>query len=87
MAKFSLLDLTVAQVEAIEVRSETSVSHWNSPKASKAAVFGSILVELDGMDPAVVGDMKLRDLMENIKRVIDLEPATDDAQAAEGDGG
>ena len=76
MAKLSLLDLTVAQVEAIEVRSETSFDHWTSPKASKAAVYGSILVELGGRDPDTVAAMKLREMVSAVSELLDLGSAT-----------
>jgi hypothetical protein len=72
MAKFRLVDLTVAQVEAIEVRSEVSFDQWTSPKASKAAVFGSILVELGGVPPEKVAEMPILELVGQVKELLDL---------------
>lgn len=72
MAKFKLVDLTVAQVEAIEVRSEVSFDKWTSPKASKAAVFGSILVELGGVPPEKVAEMPILELVSQVKELLDL---------------
>lgn len=72
MAKFEIMDLTVAQVEAIEVRAEVSFDRWSHPKSSKAAVYGSILVELGGHDPAKVGAMTLRELVDHVKELLDL---------------
>lgn len=72
MAKYRLVDLTVAQVEAIEVRSEVSFDKWTSPKASKAAVFGSILVELGGEDPDKVAQMPILEMVAKVKDVLDL---------------
>jgi len=67
-----LTDLTVAQVEAIEVRSEVGFDQWTSPKASKAALYGSILVELGGMTPDAVGALTMSELVERLGDVIDL---------------
>lgn len=72
MAKFRLVDLTVAQVEAIEVRSEVSFDKWTSPRASKAAVFGSILVELGGVPPEKVAEMPILELVGQVKELLDL---------------
>jgi hypothetical protein len=72
VAKFDLLDLTVAQVEAIEVLSEVGFDQWNSPKASKAALYGAILVEIGGVPKAEVAGMKLRDLVERTKELLDM---------------
>ena len=70
MAAIRLQDLTVAQVEAIEVRSEVGFDKWTSPKASKAAVYGSILVELGGMTPEAVGALTMGELVERLADVI-----------------
>jgi len=67
-----LTDLTVAQVEAIEVRSEVGFDQWTSPKSSKAALYGSILVELGGMTPDAVGALTMSELVEKLSDVIDL---------------
>ena len=67
-----LTDLTVAQVEAIEVRSEVGFDQWTSPKSSKAALYGSILVELGGMTPDAVGALTMSELVEKLSAVIDL---------------
>ena len=67
-----LTDLTVAQVEAIEVRSEVGFDQWTSPKSSKAALYGSILVELGGMTPDAVGALTMSELVERLGDVIDL---------------
>lgn len=72
MSKFKLVDLTVAQVEAIEVRSEVGFDKWASPKASKAALYGSILVELGGVEPDKVGAMTMTELMVAVADVIEL---------------
>ena len=69
--RIQLEDLTVAQVEAIEVRSEVSFDQWTSPKASKAAVYGSMLVELGGADPKEVADMTIGDLVQRVKALMD----------------
>ena len=67
-----LQDLTVAQVEAIETRSEVGFDQWTSPKTSKAALYGSILVELGGMKAEAVGAMKMPELIAALGDVIDL---------------
>lgn len=67
-----LTDLTVAQVEAIEVRSEVGFDRWTSPKASKAALYGSMLVELGGMTPEAVGALTMAELVDKLGDVIDL---------------
>lgn len=65
-----LTDLTVAQVEAIEVRSEVGFDQWTSPKASKAALYGSILVELGGKSPEEVAAMTMTELVAALGDVI-----------------
>ncbi len=70
--KRTILSLTVAEVEAIETRSEVAFDQWRSPKASKAALFGSMLVELGGRDPDEVGKMTMTDLVTALRDVIDL---------------
>jgi hypothetical protein len=67
-----LQDLTVAQVEAIETRSEVGFDKWTSPKTSKAALYGSILVELGGMTPEAVGALTMGELVTRLADVIDL---------------
>ena len=67
-----LTELTVAQVEAIEVRSEVGFDQWTSPKASKAALYGSILVELDGRKPEDVAKMTMVELVAALGDVISL---------------
>lgn len=67
-----LQDLTVAQVEAIETRSEVGFDRWTSPKVSKAALYGSMLVELGGMTPEAVGALTMGQLVERLGDVIDL---------------
>lgn len=67
-----LQDLTVAQVEAIETRSEVGFDRWTSPKASKAALYGSMLVELGGMTPEAVGEMTMAAMIAALRDVIDL---------------
>lgn len=67
-----LQDLTVAQVEAIEVRSEVGFDKWTSPKSSKAALYGSMLVELGGMTPDAVGALTMGEMIAKLADVIDL---------------
>jgi len=67
-----LQDLTVAQVEAIETRAEVGFDQWTSPKTSKAALYGSMLVELGGMTPEAVGAMTMGEMIVALADVIDL---------------
>lgn len=67
-----LTDLTVAQVEAIETRSGVAFDQWTSPKASKAALYGSILVELGGKSPDEVGAMTMPEMIAALGDVIAL---------------
>ena len=67
-----LQDLTVAQVEAIEVRAEVGFDKWTSPKSSKAALYGSMLVELGGMTPDAVGALTMGEMIAKLADVIDL---------------
>lgn len=71
-----LIDLTVAQVEAIETRSEVGFDQWTSPRTSKAALYGSMLVELGGMTPEAVGALTMAELVERIPDVIDMTGVT-----------
>lgn len=73
MARLNLMDLTVAQVEGIETRSGVAFDQWNGPKASKAAVYGSILVELDGRPPEAVAAMTMRELVDAMRVVLDID--------------
>lgn len=68
-----LMDLTVAEVEAIETMAETSIERWNSPKGSKARLFKAILCTLDGADPDAVQAMTMRELARRVSEVLRIE--------------
>jgi len=67
-----LSELTVAQVEAIETMSEVGFDAWTSPRTSKAALYGSMLVILCDKSAQAVADMTMAELVTTFQENIDM---------------
>jgi hypothetical protein len=72
--KVSILDLTVDQVEAIELEVGKPVDAWNE-LPSRMALYRRIFVAATGEDAATVGAMTLRDLTAAVTLDDDAEDA------------
>jgi hypothetical protein len=64
-ARISLLDLTVAQVETLELELGKPVDAWTE-LPSRAGLYRRIYALATGTDPAIVGEMSMRDLIDAV---------------------
>lgn len=61
-----VLDLTVAQVEQLERAVGIPMTRWQAPGASSAAILRAVLAMVDGVDPATLSDLTMRQLLERV---------------------
>ena len=65
VAKVSVLDLTVAQTEALELELGKPIDEWGS-LPSRAQLFRRIYMAVTGTDEATVGAMTMRELTDAV---------------------